>query len=277
MKKKGSASVEVQNSALLSTLLAVVRDGIAFLSPELEILYHNPAMQYWYETSGHALQEKCYALYQGREKPCENCPALRAMQTGKLEEEEVLFIRNSRRNGWQRVSCAPVFGENGQVEMIVEYVRDITDERNAVLSAELVEFQNHALCDLLEQKEEEHRRMEQKRSESMNQSFSSILRYLKATLDSHSFDLISRQLELLKNTMSDAVPEEKLSGQELTVARYVAEGYMSKEIADRMNLSKKTIDYYRGSIRKKLELGQSDDLKQAIFAYFAKTGISPHQ
>ena len=168
-----------------------------------------------------------------------------------------------------------MYGEDGQIELIVEYVRDLTDERNAVLSAELVESQNHALTDLLKQREEEQHRLEQRRTESMNQTIASILRYLRATLDSHSYDLISRQLELLKESMGGPSPEHLLSGQELTIARYIANGYMSKEIAGRMNLSKKTVDYHRSNIRKKLELGPRDDLRQALLAYFSKTGISP--
>ena len=49
---------------------------------------------------------------------------------------------------------------------------------------------------------------------------------------------------------------------------------MSKEIADRVNLSKKTVDYHRSNIRRKLELDQKDDLRQALLSYFSKMGIS---
>lgn len=266
--------MEKQDQIILSTLLAVVQDGICFLSPELEVLYQNPAMQYWYESPEDSCGIKCYTLYQGRTAPCEHCPAQRAILSGKTEEQEVLFVKNSRRNGWQKVFCAPVYGENGQIEMLVEYVRNLTDERSAVLSAELMESQNRALMDLLSQREEERHRLEQQRAENMNQSISSILRYLKATLDSRSYDLIRRQLELLKDAANASAAEQLLSGQELTIARYIANGFMSKEIADRMNLSKKTVDYHRSSIRKKLQLGQKDDLKQALLSYFSKTGIS---
>ncbi len=117
--------------------------------------------------------------------------------------------------------------------------------------------------------------MEHHRAERMNQSISSVIRYLKATLDSHSYNLISRQLELLKESMGTSAPEHVLSGQELAIARDIANGYMSKEIAGRMNLSKKTVDYHRCNIRKKLELGPKDDLRQALLAYFSKTWISP--
>lgn len=191
--------MEKTDHILLTTLLSVVQDGICFLSPELEVLYQNPAMQYWYETSEKSYGEKCYALYHGRSTPCEHCPAQRAIHPGIMEEQEVLFSKNSRKQGWHKVFCAPVYGEDGQVKLIVEYVRNLTGERAAVLSAELVESQNRALMDMLSQREEEQRRLEQRRAENMNQSISSILRYLRATLDSRSYELISRQLELLKN------------------------------------------------------------------------------
>ncbi len=37
--------IDTNNQAILSTLLSLVQDGICFLSPELEVLYQNPAMQ----------------------------------------------------------------------------------------------------------------------------------------------------------------------------------------------------------------------------------------
>ena len=144
-------------------------------------------MHYWYETHEFSLQGKCFETYHSRNTPYENCPALRAMKSGRTEEQEVLYELNSRRSGWQIVYCSPVYDENGQITMIVEYVRNITDERSTILSADLVESRNAALLDMLNQKEEEQRRMEQKRMERLNQSFDSILKYLGSTLDSHSF------------------------------------------------------------------------------------------
>ncbi len=278
MAIKGSRGTQntaaAQTEALLQTLLTVVQDGICFLSPEYDILYQNPAMQYWYGTQDQKNTGKCYALYHGRSVPCENCPMQKTLRSGKTEEKEVLFDSPSRKTGWKKVYCSPVYGENGEIRLFVEYVRDVTEERKAALSAELVEAQNRELTDMLNQREEEHLRLEKKRTESMNQSFSSILRYLRATLDSHSYSLIERQMNLLKSSMKGAAPEEKLSGQELTIARYIADGYMSKEIADLMNLSKKTVDYHRSNIRRRLELSGEENLRQAILKYFAKAGIS---
>jgi len=264
-----------RNIELLQAVLSVVQDGICFISPDYDILFQNTAMQYWYGTEGQTEGGKCYTLYHGRSTPCENCPMQKSVQSGRTEEKEVLFDNNSRKTGWERVFCSPVRGNDGSIDMFVEYVRDVTEEKRMALSAELVEAQNNELINILNQKEEEQLLLERKRAENMNQSFSSILRYLRSTLDSRSYSLIERQLELLKSTMKGAAVEEKLSGQELTIARYIAQGYMSKEIADFMNLSKKTVDYHRSNIRKKLELTGDVNLRQAVLDYFNQKGISP--
>ncbi|MCR5023213.1 MAG: LuxR C-terminal-related transcriptional regulator [Lachnospiraceae bacterium] len=262
------------DKAILSTLLSIVQDGICFLSPDLEVLYHNPAMEYWYDTSGRPDMGKCYKIYHGRKEPCEECPALRAMRTGKNEEGEVLFMRKSRRRGWQKIYYAPVYGDDGRLEMIIEYVHNLTNERKAILSAELVDAQNRTLMRLIEQKDEERHRKEKQLLGNMNQSFTAILNHLKTSLDDKSYELIKNQLELLKGSMGGAAPEQLLYGQELEIARYITEGLMSKEIAGRMGLSKKTVDYHRSNIRKKLSLEQKDNLRQAVTDYLNKNGIS---
>ena len=206
-----------QSEELLQTLLSVVQDGICFLSPDCDILYQNPAMRFWYGAEERKEAGKCYALYHGRTAPCENCPMQKAKQSHKTEEKEVLFENTGRMTGWKRVFCSPVYGTSGEIELFVEYVRDFTEERKAALSTELVEAQNRELLDVLNQREEEHLRLEKKRTESMNQSFFSILRYLRPTLDSRSYSLIERQMNFLKSSMAGVVPEDKLSGQELTM------------------------------------------------------------
>jgi hypothetical protein len=58
--------MDKKDQIILSTLLSLVQDGICFLLPELEVLYQNPAMQYWYERAKEPRGEKCYTLYQNR-------------------------------------------------------------------------------------------------------------------------------------------------------------------------------------------------------------------
>jgi DNA-binding NarL/FixJ family response regulator len=53
---------------------------------------------------------------------------------------------------------------------------------------------------------------------------------------------------------------DALSARELEVLRLMGDGYTPIEIADRLGLSRKTIDTYREHLRRKLGVDESDDL-----------------
>jgi two-component system nitrate/nitrite response regulator NarL len=52
----------------------------------------------------------------------------------------------------------------------------------------------------------------------------------------------------------------KLSNQEKEIIKYIVEGKTSKEISDKLNISKNTVDTHRKNIHKKLELTNSGSL-----------------
>lgn len=53
---------------------------------------------------------------------------------------------------------------------------------------------------------------------------------------------------------------ESLSDRELEVFRHIGEGRSTREVADRLNLSIKTIETYRAHIKEKLELANASEL-----------------
>ena len=55
-----------------------------------------------------------------------------------------------------------------------------------------------------------------------------------------------------------------MTEQEAAVARYIVNNFVSKEIAEKLHISKKTVDYHRTNIRKKLGLGADENLKQCL-------------
>ena len=48
------------------------------------------------------------------------------------------------------------------------------------------------------------------------------------------------------------------------VARLVRDGYLSKEIAEQLCISKKAVDYHRTNLRKKLGLENEDNLQNYL-------------
>ncbi len=66
----------------------------------------------------------CYQIWAQRDDPCPNCPVLRARETGEPQETEqttpdgrVWFVRGY-----------PIVGEGGEVEALVEFAQDITEQ-----------------------------------------------------------------------------------------------------------------------------------------------------
>jgi len=59
--------------------------------------------------------------------------------------------------------------------------------------------------------------------------------------------------------------EEPLTKRETEILKYVAEGYINKEIADKLNISVRTVDAHKNNIMNKLKLKSSIDMvKYAI-------------
>jgi len=55
-------------------------------------------------------------------------------------------------------------------------------------------------------------------------------------------------------TSNSSCPLDVLTNRELEVLRLIGEGFSTKEIADRLHLSIKTIGTYRENIKEKLDL-----------------------
>ncbi len=62
--------------------------------------------------------------------------------------------------------------------------------------------------------------------------------------------------------------ETKLNFREEQVLKWIVEGIKSKQIADKLNLSKKSIDYYRASLLRKLSFKTQAELIKFGIDYF---------
>ena len=73
---------------------------------------------------------------------------------------------------------------------------------------------------------------------------------------------LMRALNLQKKQLPDTI-----SGTERTIARLVAAGMSSKEIADRVNLASRTVDNHRSNIRRKLNVSSTFALRDTLQSY----------
>jgi len=120
-----------ENLELLSATFQSIQDGMSILERDLTISYVNPVMEKWYGDKMSLVGSKCYFCYQGRDNPCEQCPSLRCMETGKKEFDIVPGPQDPDSPiEWIELYSYPIMDEEtGKVSGAVEFVRDITEQK----------------------------------------------------------------------------------------------------------------------------------------------------
>jgi PAS domain S-box-containing protein len=113
---------ESQSNAILNGITA----NIGFLNDKLEILWVNKAAAASVgRLPDQMIGATCHSLWADPERPCENCPALKAFKT-KKSEEAIITMANGRI--WNS-RAEPVFDHGGNLLGVVELGQDITEYR----------------------------------------------------------------------------------------------------------------------------------------------------
>ena len=177
---------------------------------------------------------------------------------------------NKLTNKWYEVrACAVQWLEGRMVRLSI--ASDITQRRQTEkklktkekkLEKKAVELEevNIALNILLEKRDEDKKQLEENVLGNVKELISPYLRKLKKShlddkqriylvlLESHLKDIISPFLGSLTSKYLGLTPSE------IHVAGLVKEGKTTKEIAELLNSSQRTIEFHRNSIRAKLDL-----------------------
>ncbi len=161
--------------------------------------------------------------------------------------------------------------ESGLPVINVSVVRDISSQRMVTeklqqkqeelqAKAERLTEMNIALKVFLEQRDQEKKSLEDQVSESIN---GLIIPYLNKIRASNLNKLQMEYIHILESNLKEIVKpfNHRLSGKlmhlspsETRVANYVKQGYRIKEIAAKLNISMRTVEFHRDNIRKKLGL-----------------------
>jgi PAS domain S-box-containing protein len=113
--------------SLLESVLDATPDGISVLDPDLNIVWVNPTIKKWYPRSEPFSGCKCYRIYHLRKHPCQNCPAMRALESCEPAKEIVPLPKSQQGTGWLELYAFPLLDVTGVPNGVVEYVRNITD------------------------------------------------------------------------------------------------------------------------------------------------------
>lgn len=125
-----------------ATILNTMSELVVYQDAEHKVIWANRAAgESVGSTAEKLLGRYCYEIWQGRDKPCANCPVEKAWKTGRLETEEV---HNSDDKVWS-VRANPVKNEAGKVIGVVEVTSDITERKRAELTLRQSELRHRTI------------------------------------------------------------------------------------------------------------------------------------
>jgi DNA-binding CsgD family transcriptional regulator len=252
-----------QSKSLMASTLNCIQDGVSILDTDLKVRYVNTSMKYWYSTSEDFIGKKCYLVYHNRAEACENCPVLKTLGNKEPHIGIVKYSQAGRDKGWQELFAVPILDGKDDLVGVVEYVRDISyqfklehDLNQIMEQYQSLEKRSAAISQLLAQRKLEREQLEETITQNFEKFIRPSLNYLKTRSDVNEVNLVETLIEeiVYPITKKRSSVLDRLTIREMQIAALVKEGKSSEEIAKTLVVSKKTVDFHRANIRKKLGL-----------------------
>jgi signal transduction histidine kinase/CheY-like chemotaxis protein/HAMP domain-containing protein len=103
-------------------------DVIVQIDANLKIVWVNKAA---FDINPEAVNLFCYNAFVGRNKPCEDCPCVRALETGQVEKSILHYaaLPNSNNESYWEVIGSPLKDNKGNINGIIKISRDITERK----------------------------------------------------------------------------------------------------------------------------------------------------
>jgi len=129
--RKRAEEALLENEKFMDSVFESIQDGISVLNPDLSIRHVNGVMKKWYSKNAPLEGKKCFSCYRNADKPCDPCPTLRCLESGKTEMNIVEGLPDSGIE-WIELYSYPVrHAKTGKITGVVEFVRDITPRMQA--------------------------------------------------------------------------------------------------------------------------------------------------
>ncbi|WP_267926904.1 PAS domain-containing protein [Desulfolithobacter dissulfuricans] len=201
----------------------------------------------------------------------------RAWQKEELDLSEEIFSMPDGEKKFFEVVRMPLFHPDGRRRRLIILGRDVTSARQAEIALraesrccqrlheeiqeknELINKVKTTIDVLLERNEAVQKVMEQRIATNLQERILPYLELLRSKLsekDHYCLDIIATHIDTIGSSFIQDLksPALNLTPREIQLADLVMQGRTNKEIADLLNISVRSVESYRYSLRKKLGL-----------------------
>lgn len=128
----------IEYSRLLEGVLQGITDIIGVYDTSLNIIFYNQAGYDFFQVKPQdIIGKKCYEML-GRRKKCDICITGKAIKTKKLQKIEKYIPELEM---YMECSANPVLDNEGNVELVIEQLHDITEQRKGLARAAKIQKQ----------------------------------------------------------------------------------------------------------------------------------------
>jgi PAS domain S-box-containing protein len=125
-RKKAEEALQTERNKLQSVIDAM-EDSLTIQDKEYNIIYQNePSI---ISSGGSRIGEKCYRVYEGRDKVCDGCPVEKAFKDGKSHTTERQRLLPSGEVAFYENTANPIRDASGKIVSCLEVGRNITERK----------------------------------------------------------------------------------------------------------------------------------------------------
>ncbi len=131
-KRREAEKMIADREERFQRMLNNIPDMISIIDPDMNILYSNWKGLASVSEEKRQINTKCYSTYRNLDNICPECQLLEVKKTKKLLHQELLVDDGK----WLDIRIFPLIDKNGNIEMFMEWIRDISIRKNTILSLE---------------------------------------------------------------------------------------------------------------------------------------------
>ena len=126
-RKRAEGELQAEKNKLQSVIDAM-EDGLTIQDTGYNIIYQSEPLRIIF---GDHVGEKCYRVYEGKEKLCDGCPVEKAFRNGKSHTSERKVVMPSGEIAFWENTANPIRDARGEVVSCLEITRNITERKQA--------------------------------------------------------------------------------------------------------------------------------------------------
>jgi signal transduction histidine kinase/HAMP domain-containing protein len=130
-ERKESEKKLQNNRQFLNNIFDSIQDGISIMDKDLNIIKVNAWVENAHRDSMPLVGKKCFEAYHKRDSACPGCPSVITLKTGKPHSVTIPNPCKGLKAQWIEISTFPLKDAAGNVTGIIEYVKDVTEQRKA--------------------------------------------------------------------------------------------------------------------------------------------------